>query len=120
MVSVQARMMVLVLVLLDLGVTTLSWLLAFYLRFSADWVVRFVLRRDGETVTRVLGMSGGSKGTALFVARRHINPLRTELNGTAWEILDEVCLKMYEWRARKLAKDGSIRIQKQVRAASRG
>ena len=86
-----------------------------------DWVVHYRLRRDGETVSRVLGISGSStKEEALHTARRHINPLRTRLNGTAWEILDETCVRMYEWRARKIAAGGSQRIQQQVRSASSG
>jgi len=38
MVSVQTRMMVAMLVVVDLVVTTLAWLLAYHLRFSPEWV----------------------------------------------------------------------------------
>ena len=86
-----------------------------------DWVVHYRLRRNGKTINRVLGISGGStKEQALTTARWHINPLRARLNGTAWEILDETCVRMYEWRARRIAATGSQRIQQQVRSASRG
>lgn len=85
-----------------------------------DWIVLLRCRKDGKEWTRVIGVNAAStREQAVAIAHTHVNPLRTVRDGTACLVTDLAICRMWQFKARRMAKDASIAIKSQVERASR-